>query len=125
MTFQKKDSDKKEHRWDWIEANRPIAKKFAQERCPYKRLHAKIDEWLESGRIKIEDIPKHYNQYDHSIVKIDARDTHIEFTILWAKKGSRGTQCLPLQYEVEPTEFIALMERALARCEQLIGVKDR
>ena len=68
-----------------------------------------IKEKLSCNIITSEEVLNEYNPNEHSIIRIKAYDTHIEFALLWAKNTPKTTEASPITYEYEPYKFNYLL----------------
>jgi len=94
-----------EHNWAWINENREKAKIFAEKFDPFT--------------LAASD----YNPVEHSIMKITARESHIEFLLLWAINHKRSSEGISLDYEHPPFEFDDLLKKTYKRCCSKIDIK--
>lgn len=105
MGFKKKDSEKIEHNFTWINLNRITARDFAQKHCPFSHLMKQINKKLDACDITPEEIYQLYDPNVHSVLKIKSYDTRIEFSLVWAKNLNKSPQCCPLGYEYDPHKY--------------------
>ena len=93
------------HNLTWIRRNHKLAKEFAEQKCPWKIINRYINKCLEDKTITPQEAREKYNLDDYTFMRIDAEDTRIEFTLLWAKNENKPIQSYPLQYEYDFETF--------------------
>ncbi|MHA1304744.1 MAG: hypothetical protein ACTSPI_13690 [Candidatus Heimdallarchaeaceae archaeon] len=97
MSYINKNNDKIEHNWEWINYNRPIGYEFAEKYDPFRTPF----------------VQEKYNPFEHDIFRITAHETHIEFSIVRARKSHRHNETYNLAYEYDPIEFEELLNHTL------------
>lgn len=123
MGLKEKD-EKPKHNMDWINANYNYAKKWASENCPFKRLNEQLNDLIESGVISsFSEASKYYNMYEFNTFKIEVSETHLRFVLLHAKNSGKIPEVEVISYEIEPLEFISLLNEKLKQYNAIYGLK--
>lgn len=109
MGLETTKTEKIKHNMVWINHNRGTAKEYAEKYCPFGKLMDEINSKLDCGLITQDQIEDFYNPETDTVMKIEAREGSVNFSIVYAKNGDRTVESYPLHYEYDPKKYYDIL----------------